>query len=486
MTFRSLTRHIARATLVLAACLTSTLHAAEPLKVGVATTEITPPLGYPMAGYFNERGAEGVLDPLNAKAIVFEQGDSKAALVVCDIISVPRELGDAIREKVEAETGIPATNVTISATHTHTGPRLGAELTKYLDRAKAGTLKEGEPLPYIPKLIDAVAGVIKQAHDSAKPAGLEVAEGIEDTTAFNRRFLLKDGTVRTWARLDQPDVVKAAGPTDPTVGILAVTREGQENPEAAIVNFSLHCDTVAGTHKTHYSADYPGHIARVLTAEFGPQFVSIFATAPCGDINHNDPTGKVRRIAPEIGEIIGKAAAKAFPESKPIVPDLGVKQATLDIPLQDFTAEDLAWAKDVVQRRAKGESFPTPLAARAGRIMRLNGLKSSQGNTDSAKTGSLLGEVQVIRLSKDVAIVTLPGEVFVELGLDIKKASPFKHTFVIELCNDSPAYVPTRKAMAQGSYEVENSLYAAGGGEMLVEKAIELLKELAPNQSATR
>jgi hypothetical protein len=77
-----------------------------------------------------------------------------------------------------------------------------------------------------------------------------------------------------------------------------------------------------------------------------------------------------------------------------------------------------------------------------------------------------------------VAIVGLPGEIFVELGLPIKKASPFKTTLVVELCNDAPGYVPTRKAFDEGSYETINSRVQPGGGEMLVEAATKLLKEL--------
>ena len=87
-------------------------------------------------------------------------------------------------------------------------------------------------------------------------------------------------------------------------------------------------------------------------------------------------------------------------------------------------------------------------------------------------------EVQVFRLSDEVAIVTLPGEVFVEIGLAIKQASPFKTTMVIELANSTPAYIPTRKAFAEGSYETVNSRIQPGGGEAMVEAALKLLKEV--------
>jgi neutral ceramidase len=98
-----------------------------------------------------------------------------------------------------------------------------------------------------------------------------------------------------------------------------------------------------------------------------------------------------------------------------------------------------------------------------------------------ARQSKALGlEVQVFRLASDLAIVGLPGEVFVDLGLAIKKASPFATTLVVELCNDAPGYIPTEKAFAEGSYETVNSRVAPGGGEAMAETAIRLLRELAP------
>ena len=88
--------------------------------------------------------------------------------------------------------------------------------------------------------------------------------------------------------------------------------------------------------------------------------------------------------------------------------------------------------------------------------------------------------VQVFRLSRGLAVVGLPGEVFVDLGLAIKRASPFPTTLVIELCQDAPGYIPTEKAFAEGSYETVNSRIAPGGGEMMVEAAVRLLKTLCP------
>lgn len=458
--------------------------AAEPLAVGVGTAEITPPLGYSMSGYFHHRGATGTLDPLLAKAIVFKQGDVQAALVVGDIISVDQSLTDAVREKIEQATGIPAAHISVSATHTHTGPNYRADLMKYATQS-AG---EAEEAGYIPQLIDGLAAAVIAADKNARPMTVKVGAGHEDRVSFNRRFVLKDGTVRTWARLSQPDVVEAAGPIDPEIGLIGFYAEGSDQPSSTIVNFALHCDTVGGT---EYSADYPGHIERVLRKELGPEFMSIFTTGPCGDINHVDPTGKPRRSSAEIGEMLATAAAEAIPALTPTEPNLAVKRSVIEIPLQSYTDQELADAKALVAERAEGKSVPTVPLARAHALLRLERLRTGyldlgrqspeQIASPAGPRESLPTEVQVFRITNDTALVTLPGEIFVDLGLAIKEGSPFENTFVIELANSSPAYVPTKTAFEQGGYEANNSIFAPGGGEKLVETALELLNELDAN-----
>jgi len=459
--------------------------AGEPFQVGVGVAEITPPLGYPMSGYFYERGATGTLDPLLAKAIVFEQGDVKVALVIGDIISIDRQLTNAVRDGIDKKTGIPPEHVVVAATHSHTGPNYRTDLIRFLNRNGEAPLAEDDRLRYIPQLIEGIVSAVTQANAELKPVLVRAGTGREEHVSFNRRFVLKDGTVRTWAKLSDADVVGAAGPIDPAIGLVTFSPEGAKTPAAALVNFSLHCDTVGGT---KYSADYPGHIERVLRSKLGSEFTSIFATGPCGDINHADPTGAPRRSAAEIGEKLATAAEKAVPELQPVQPSLAVRREIVDVPLQRFSPEDLAWAEDLISRDRKGEKFPTVLQAKAYKIRRLQRLREGQADlgreTDEVAASpdgprtTLPAEVQVVRIGDHTALVALPGEIFVELGLAIKKASPFKNTFVIELANDSPAYVPTRTAMEQGGYEANNSIYAAGGGELLVETALTLLGEL--------
>src|SRR3954466_11562313 len=93
--------------------LRGSVRADDPLKAGVAVVYITPPPGYRMAGYYNERRNTGTHDPLLAKAVVFQQGDTKAALVECDLVSMPAEVASKARELAEKHAGVPARYIVV-------------------------------------------------------------------------------------------------------------------------------------------------------------------------------------------------------------------------------------------------------------------------------------------------------------------------------------------------------------------------------------
>jgi hypothetical protein len=108
-----------------------------PFQVGLAEIDITPPAGYRMDGYFYERLNTGQRDPLKAKAIVFQQGATRGALVVCDLIGVPQTLTSDVRALAAARTGIPAANIAIAATHSHTGPLFAGERARLFSERAA-------------------------------------------------------------------------------------------------------------------------------------------------------------------------------------------------------------------------------------------------------------------------------------------------------------------------------------------------------------
>jgi len=232
-----------------------------------------------------------------------------------------------------------------------------------------------------------------------------------------------------------------------------------------LTSFALHLDTVGGT---EYSADYPKFLGDHLRRKFGPKFISIFGTGTCGDINHVDVTIRGRRSAQEIGTMLAETVEQALPGLKPVGQTaLAVRRALVTVPLQQYSARRVAAARKLMDHVAD-RKVPFLKRVEAYKIMALQ--------LRGGKTIDL--EVQVFRLGTELAVVTLPGEVFVDLGLAIKHASPFRTTLLVELTNDAPGYIPTKKAFAEGSYETVNSRIQASGGEKMTAAAVRLLKEL--------
>jgi len=433
-------------------------------QVGLAEIDITPPVGYRMDGYFYERLNTGQRDPLKAKAVVFQQGATRAALVVSDLLGMPQSMSSEVRALAAKRTGIPAANIAITATHTHTGPLFAGERARVFSEqaaAKFGT----DPLAavkYPEALRDKLVEVIAAAQSRVSPAAMEFVLARDDRLSFNRRFHLKDGSVRFNPGVLNPEIVRAAGPIDPDLPFLLFTKD--KKPVGSLSVFAMHLDTVGGT---EYSADYPGHLAGELRREFGEEFISAFGTGTCGDINHIDVSGQRQYTARLIGQQLAIDILSARSRVALDRPALSVTSARLSLPLRSVSAEQAASAQANMPKVGTND---LPFLEQVEAVTTL----------DLVRRGATLDtEVQVLRLNPDVAIVLLPGEVFADLGLAIKRRSPFKHTLVIELSNDNPAYIPTEQAFKEGSYETVNSRIAPGGGERLVETAIQLLNDIA-------
>jgi hypothetical protein len=447
--------------------------AAAELQAGVAVVDITPPTGYRMAGYFNERLNTGTHDPLQAKALVLREGDEQAVLVFCDLVAIPRDVSSRARKRAAKKTGIPEANILIAATHSHTGPLYAGAMRQYFhDRAVAAKGTDPhEKIDYPAVLAEKIAEAVENAHKSARPVALSAGVARQEGLSSNRRFLMKDGTVQFNPGKLNPNIVHPVGTIDPDVGLLRL-RAGEKDLGLLTI-FALHLDTVGGT---EYSADYPFYLERKLRPVLGADGVSLFGAGTCGDINHIDVSKKDPQSgqmeAGRIGTTLGDTVSEALPKLKPLrSPRLAVRQAIVQVPLQKYGAEAIARARKDLAKVGSRE-LPFLKQVEAYKIVSLQ----------MQPRDSLPMEVQVLRLSDDAAIVGLPGEIFVDLGLAIKKASPFPITFVIELCNDAPGYVPTIKAFKEGSYETVNSCIQPGGGEKLVETATRLLKELSDSR----
>ena len=457
------------ATIVALISISTTCAAADEIDVGLATADITPPVGYRMSGYFYERPSTGVKDRLKAKAIVVRQGGVEAAMVFCDLIGFDRATGTAIRGEIARRTGIPTTRLSVAATHSHTGPLYAGTMRDHFHaRALAAKGADAhEPIDYDKFLVGAIADAVDRARLALRPSMIAAGVGRLEGVAFNRRFEMKDGTNRFNPGFRNPEIKRVLGPTDPDVAVLSFTPRGSKTPAGSLSVFALHLDTMGGT---LYSGDYPAVVAEGLAARFGPDYVSAFGAGTCGDINHIDVTAEGPRKTPEIGRLLGEAVDGVLKMSTPVEPMLRVEVATIEVPAQRVDAAEVARSLPLMDRLGE-PSLPFLDAVRAATVVDL---------AQTYKAGTVPIEVQAWRLGREVAVVFLPGEVFVEHGLAIKRASPFKATLVVELANSCPAYIPTEKAFREGSYEVVNSRVAPGGGEKMVAAAVELLTRLRP------
>lgn len=459
------------------------------LRVGVAEANITPPKGFPMAGYYHERLATGTTDPLKARAIVFRAEHEQVAFVACDLTGIAVDLTTEVRRRASARTGIPAENIIVTATHSHTAPDYTKDLYDYL--GAGGRDKKAEPR-YGAKLIGAIVDAIADAHKHAEPVRLEAGSARQETPiSFNRRFVMRDGSVRTWMALDNPDVVRPAGPIDPEVSLLLVRSEATGKPRGLLSNFALHLDTVGGT---LWSADYPYHVEQAARQSLDRDLILLFGAGCCGDINHVDPAKKERNKTDVIGQSLAKTVQRAVPNLHRLEqPSLRVRRATVPVPLQEVTPEQVARARPLLADASAGKQIEFFDLVRAYKAVVLDQLRNKAPHTKPSdlinwgltRTWAGVGaklpvEVHAIGLGCDVAIVFLPGEIFVELGVAIKQASPFQTTLVVELANCvETIYIPTRAAYVGGGYEATNSTLEPGSGELLVEAAVRLLREIA-------
>jgi len=450
---------------------------AAGLRAGVAVEDITPPVGMRVGGGYSSPIATGVHDPLLVRAIVLEDGGERAALVVCDLTGVFLPVTDRARAEASKATGIPAAHIIISATHTHGAPQYAGPI-RDIEHARAiaeGGKDPREPIDYQALVAERCARAIVRAHAGLRPVAIEVGHAEPRGLAFNRRFHMKDGFVRFNPGKKNPNIVRAAGPIDEDLPILLLREPGDGGrPVASVVAFALHVATFGNG---QWGADFPGHLEAGLRDKFGPEFVSVFGEGTAGDINHIDvSTDRPQPSATEparIGKALADAVLAAVPSLRPVeAPALRAANARVNLPIQKVTDEQIARATDVYLRKVT----PTPdfyLLVESHRVLEARDRRRLFGDREPA-------EVQAIRLGADTAVVSLPHEVFVEVGLAIKKGSPFRHTFVLSLAEDADFYVPTRRAFAEGSYEVVTCPLEPGCGEALADAAVGLLRRLKP------
>ena len=408
------------------------------------------------------RHAETIHDDLHARALVLENDGQMVALVVCDVIAVSSRYVQKARELIERATGIPAANVMVSPTHTHRGP------------ATVDILATDEDHEYTDWLTGRIVDAVTIAAQKMVPARIGFGLTDEHRVTVNRRNRMKDGTVQM-GRKNPENIVGPVGPIDPDVGVMYIEAT-DGTPLAALINFALHY--VGTDSNSAISADYFGQVDAVLASIKGPDFVTMMLNGACGDINHGTEGSwaESKRVAEVIaGDALGVIGTMELRDHA----ELGAAIRPFTFERKRITEEDLAIAREYLEHGTisekpfswvRGQKLPPeryPMASKE--CFYLNEMPVE-----------LESEIQVLKVGQ-AAIVGLPGEIFTEIGLQIKKRSPFEITLISSLANDYIGYCATDKALSEGSYETWAGRWALPGAGIearVVEGAAEALERI--------
>ena len=463
------------------------------IRAGAAAIDITPDAGTHLAGsgMGERRPAQSVMDPLYARAVIFESGDRRVCIVTLDVTIVTGDYTEKIRTAISEQTGVAPDAIMVHATQTHSAPSVGHLMLDPdfpLDTTPETEYLRGAERAYANFAAEAAVCAAVGAAENLQPVRIGLGRGILGGLAFNRRGVRRDGTIlmpKPQGRENQPlgitDLCYLEGPIDPEVGVLCV--QGMDmKPVALLMHYTCHPVNVFGNRETYYavSSDWPGAWVREIQDSFGREAVPVVVNGCCGNINpwHPfDPDCRPdhRRMGRELAAMTQRVLhSMRFTESNLL--DWRLEHVRLpyrDIPLKRRQeVEEILKHNPQPPRGENGEVDPRWFRAASTRSVELCRKRDPE----------FPYEIQVLQIG-DAVIVGLPGEPFVEGQLAIKVNSTSPYTFVAHVTTHYVGYLPTREAYTRGGHEANEDVtywakLAPGSLETVQERAVALITGL--------
>ncbi len=375
----------------------------DALLIGVATEDITPPVGATLAGY-TPRTSVALAHPLRAEALACKSGDAAWVLITSDTIGFSREDVADIRQRIHCAAGLEPEAIMISSTHTHSGPitLFGGDAATDVDREYLASLKE------------TLARLAVAALESVEPGSFETAWTDAAELGSNRRIQLEDGS---WGNEWQDPEGKHPGYFDGTVMLVGVRRP-DGRLAALVVGYGCHPVTL-GPPSLEISADYPGYLKdRLEAAGLAP--VTAFINTGGGNINPRDAITAGAEHPKAMGEALADIVTAAAGKLQPVAP------GPVRLHREPWTIVRTRehWRKKDEPGCRIGDPIPT--------------------------------EMQALRAG-DLVFLGIPGELFSEYQTMLRDASPVSQMMPTSLANDCVAYFSTDEALAQGGYEAKSA-----------------------------
>ncbi|MGE5531351.1 MAG: hypothetical protein ACM3VW_04450 [Bacteroidota bacterium] len=391
------------------------------LLAGVAKVNITPAIGFDnMCDFMILKPAQDVAGELMARALVLDDGRTKAAIVTADLLWFTGEIVEAVRGHVERLTGIPGTNVILNCSHTHAS----AEVTPSF----------GASAEYIRELGKKVAGAIYMADQAKEPVTVGHGKG-ECRIGMSRWLRTEEGC--RWAPAPE-------SPCDHEVGVLRFDRlDG--STLAVLFNFPAHPSMFNSPKFLQYSCEYPGFAAEEVEQQF-PGAIGMMLMGAGGDIKIFKETDDGPKFVlgdenetRHYGRLLGTEATRvALQIATREVAELRMLSETVELPLvPPFEAEHYEQEAQAIRDAGvtPAETYRLEWAERSAEIVRSGTAPSSVPN-----------EVQLLLIGDEIALFATPGELFNQVGSRIKEALGVPGAFMAAYCNDTPhvGYLPSR------------------------------------------
>lgn len=430
------------------------------LIAGTAKAVITPRSSVWMDGMIRAHKSEGVHDDIFARALVLSPGKDMTkgcAIVSVEVCGLKRQDVQRMKQLAEEKTSIPGNSIIIAATHTHSGP------------ATFGYFNPVES-EYVNWLIEKVAALIEDASHWAREVGAGYASGSENTISHYRRLLATDGhVVMNWEPYPADKIVGPLGKVDPEVGVLKLV--DAKNPQKIVCllfNHAGHPNVMSGDNYL-ISGDYSGLAMRLLETQFGG--VAMFVNGAQGTM---DIDGLKDRDWEGV-ERTGNALAKSVSETAQRIEaaqDMRLRTGFVkyNIPPRKITREELSWAENIL--KSTGGKIQA-MADGVGDDYKALLYKRIHENEHR----EILIEQTCIALN-NCGFISFPGELFTEIGMHIKEKSPFEFTYIIGLANGGIGYLPTKKAIGEGGYEVLTRETGDEAEEIVVSQSLGLLGDV--------
>ena len=425
------------------------------LEIGLSRVDITPPVGIEMRGFAAREPSIGIHDQLKATSLVLSDGTVRAALVSCDLCSVDAALVKTIREETRMRTGIPESQIAVACTHNHYGPEVS-------ERESAADV-----MAYRRILKFHLAGAIQQAQANMDKAAMGTGWG-ESHIGINRREKLPDGSIVLGQNPERE--------IDRQVDIIRF-EDSKGSATACTVNFACHA-VCQGPKMRLMSSDFPGKMREVVENLTGT--TCIFLQGACGNINPilmEHSYEPARRLGAQLACEVAKVWEEI--ETGP-VRSLAVASKTIQVPRYDYGSGDRAdaraatLAQHLEELRAEGATEGLVKWAEIRHRRTTEALESWKTGKPMPK---ILAEIQVWGID-DLGIAFAPAEVFNEIGVYVKKHSPFSNTFLVGYANGQIGYVPIREAYGEGGYEVDDACQVGPEAEeLIIETCLDLLEK---------